>query len=109
MRQNMDMPAKLGAILYNSIAQNQSYGVSGTPSDPGAACTLGQSAALTPISGLREMPVMDVFPCKSRNITKPQHKLLFHRGHSNSPSSCFSLTRHQTQCRSAAVAAAPYI
>ncbi|CAK0783597.1 hypothetical protein CVIRNUC_006796 [Coccomyxa viridis] len=28
VRQNMDTPAKLGAILYNSIAQNQSYGVS---------------------------------------------------------------------------------
>ncbi len=29
VRQNMDTPAKLGAILYNSIAQNQSYGVAG--------------------------------------------------------------------------------
>ena len=29
VRQNLDMPAKLGAIFYNSIAQNQSYAVAG--------------------------------------------------------------------------------
>ena len=29
VRQSMDTPARLGAILYNSIAQNQSYGVAG--------------------------------------------------------------------------------
>lgn len=32
VRQNMDTPATLGAIFYNSIAQNQSYGVAGMSS-----------------------------------------------------------------------------
>ena len=40
VRQNMDMPAILGGIFYNSIAQNQSYAVSGMQSDPGGVCTI---------------------------------------------------------------------
>ena len=44
VRQNMDTPAKLGAIFYNSIAQNQSYGVAGM-SYLGAACSWTGAAA----------------------------------------------------------------
>ena len=29
VRHNMDVPAKLGAIFYKSIAQNQSFAVAG--------------------------------------------------------------------------------
>ena len=32
IQQNIDFPQRLGTIFYNSISQNQSYGVAGKPS-----------------------------------------------------------------------------
>ena len=47
LRQNIDMPVKLGSIFFTSIAQNQSYAVAGMPSNPDAPFTASATLLFT--------------------------------------------------------------